>query len=506
MPVTLADLAADPALRVTAHGDEATLARSVSWVHISELDDPTPFLEGGELLLTTGLALWDDPEVCGDLVIRLRDAGVAGVGFGVGLSHAAVPAALLDAVHEAGLGLLEVPRDVPFIAISKAVSRQLAAEEYAEVQRTADTQRELARVASRPDGPAALVDRLAALIGAWVALLDSSGEPLHASEGSPERVHRALAPHLDTLRSKAGAAVTGTSLAGREVTLQTLGPQPRGFLAAGHDGTLSHTQQHVLNTAASLLTLALEQRHVLVAAHRRLRSGAFELLLSGELALARQPWEQLGSELPEEPVEVFVLRGRATAQAMLDKLEPAARRVRQPPFLAEYAGDVVALAPTGSPGAEWLLGLPDSAVMDSAVIDTVGVSFPGALTEVSSGYRQAVAAARLAGAGVQSFAELGGSGLLRLLPPEDTRSFAESLLRPLVEHDATSRGELLVSLRAWLAQHGQWDPAAGVLGIHRHTLRKRIRKAEEVLGRSLDSPGLRAELWVALQVHGGPEL
>jgi purine catabolism regulator len=53
-------------------------------------------------------------------------------------------------------------------------------------------------------------------------------------------------------------------------------------------------------------------------------------------------------------------------------------------------------------------------------------------------------------------------------------------------------------LRVWLAHHGQWDPAAARLGVHRHTLRNRIRRAEELLGRSLDSPGLRAELWLAL--------
>lgn len=496
MPVTLADLAADPALHVTAHGDAAALGHAVSWVHTSELDDPTPFLEGGELLLTTGMAVGDEPERCRDFVTRLRRAGVAGLGFGVGLSHANIPRALLDAAHEEGLGLLEVPREIPFIAISKAVSREVAAEEYAELQRTADAQRELTRAASRADGPAALVDRLAGLVGAWAVLLDDAGEQLSASPRTPDRVEHTLEPQLDALRGKSGAAATGVSFAGQEVTLQTLGAQPRGFLAVGHDQPLAHTQQHVVNTAASLLTLALEQRHVLVTARRRLRSGALELLMRGELLLARQPWQELGSELPSAPVQVAVLRGDDTAQVMLDELEPVARRVGQPTFLAEYAGDVVALATADGPGVTWLTGL-----RDSAVVAAVGLSLPCELAEVADGYRQAVEAARLAGPEVQSFAELGGSGLLRLLPPEDARSFAESLLRPLIDHDRGSRGDLLGSLREWLAQHGQWDPAANVLGIHRHTLRNRIRKAEELLERSLDSPGLRAELWVALQVY-----
>jgi purine catabolism regulator len=73
------------------------------------------------------------------------------------------------------------------------------------------------------------------------------------------------------------------------------------------------------------------------------------------------------------------------------------------------------------------------------------------------------------------------------------------LLAPLRAHDAGGRGDLVDSLRAWLARHGQWDAAAGDLGVHRHTLRYRVRRAEEILGRTLDDPDTRAELWFALR-------
>ena len=66
-----------------------------------------------------------------------------------------------------------------------------------------------------------------------------------------------------------------------------------------------------------------------------------------------------------------------------------------------------------------------------------------------------------------------------------------------VAADRAGPGDLVESLRIWLAAHGQWEPAAARLGVHRHTLRKRIRRAEELLGRDLDSPGVRAELWLA---------
>ena len=80
------------------------------------------------------------------------------------------------------------------------------------------------------------------------------------------------------------------------------------------------------------------------------------------------------------------------------------------------------------------------------------------------------------------------------------RAFADSLLAPLVEHDRAGRGDLVASLRAWLAHHGQWDPAAAALGVHRHTLRRRMGLVGQLLGRDLDSPTVRSELWLALEV------
>jgi purine catabolism regulator len=95
--------------------------------------------------------------------------------------------------------------------------------------------------------------------------------------------------------------------------------------------------------------------------------------------------------------------------------------------------------------------------------------------------------------------EVGRGSLLPLLGDDAVRAFADGLLRPLREHDATSRGDLVASLRAWLNRHGQWDAAAADLGVHRHTLRYRMRRVEEILGRSLDDPDVRMELWLALK-------
>jgi purine catabolism regulator len=132
---------------------------------------------------------------------------------------------------------------------------------------------------------------------------------------------------------------------------------------------------------------------------------------------------------------------------------------------------------------------------------SVGISPAVPWAHLAAGTRQARQAAeqsRLGGGGTTEFADLAGLGLTPLLDPDRTRAFAEALLAPLVAADAAGAGDLVASLRAWLAHHGQWEPAAARLGVHRHTLRKRIRRAADLLGRDLDSPGVRAELWLAL--------
>lgn len=159
---------------------------------------------------------------------------------------------------------------------------------------------------------------------------------------------------------------------------------------------------------------------------------------------------------------------------------------------------------------EWVLVAP-AAVADEVAQTlatnglTVGFSEPSALdglTAARDQARRAAAAATDRGRPVLGFGAIGAAGLTALLDPASAEAFAASLLAPLVEHDRTRRGHLVESLRSWLSHHGQWDPAAAALGVHRHTLRRRMSLAAELLGRDLDSPTARSELWLALEVIG----
>src|SRR4051795_4804046 len=101
MPPTLASLVQHSALKLTVRAGHEHLDRPVRWAHVSELADPVPYMEGGELLLTTAMTLdADDPQAMRRYVRRLARAGVVGLGFAIGVNYDTVPEALLAAARE----------------------------------------------------------------------------------------------------------------------------------------------------------------------------------------------------------------------------------------------------------------------------------------------------------------------------------------------------------------------------------------------------------------------
>ncbi|GAA1922769.1 PucR family transcriptional regulator [Streptantibioticus ferralitis] len=517
MPPTLASLLRTSALKLTVLAGGDRLDAAVRWVHTSELDDPTPYLEGGELLLTTGLKLGTDADALREYVYRLADAGVVGLGFGVGLGHDSVPEPLVSAAEERGLPLLRVPRPTPFIAISKAVSAAIAADQYKAVTAGLEAQRELTRAALAPDGTGALLSRLAAHLDGWAALYDASGAVVAASPDWAGRRAARLGGEIERLRARpapASAAVAGPGGADDRVEIQSLGTgrHPRGFLAVGTAERLDTSARYVVHAAVALLTLSLEQSRTLQDAERRFGAALLRMLLAGETGHARTVAGRRYGTLLERPVRVLIAEAArrpdkgehgdpAVALALLAEQAEAAGARSAEPLLASLDGP--RLTVLAADGGGVLAACAEH--VEAAEVLAAGLSAAAPADEVPAAGSQAeraLAVAHRRSRALVEHDEVGAGSILPLLGDDAVKAFAEGLLRPLRDHDATSRGDLVKSLRAWLSRHGQWDAAAADLGVHRHTLRYRMRRVEEILGRSLDDPDVRMELWLALKSEG----
>ncbi|MFD9407844.1 PucR family transcriptional regulator [Streptomyces sp. NPDC059989] len=499
-PVALGALLADRelGLRHLAGAAEA----EVHGVHASEMADPSPYLLGGELLLTAGadlagadLAQADlagadagaghggsggpgparDGTDPGEYVARLVRAGVAAVGFGVTPVHETVPEALVDACDRHGLPLVEVPPGTPFTAVARTVWRLMAEARTRELRRVTEAQQSLAAAAGRPDPVAAVLSRLAGSLGGWAGLLAPEPSPpaepgragtARTAPGAPRPAIAAaiaaagaepgveLRGALEALAQRVapGSAATATdTLAGTNLAAYAVGGGRVLALATPARAPGDHT---IASAAAVLLTLLTASRPAGTEAAALTR-----LLLDGDPAgaLAPGPWYAVHA------------RGAGDPQALAGALGTV---------LLDPRGPVVRLLTDREPGAQpgWRLGVSAAAA-------------PEALAGADA---QAGRALERAEAARTPLARHRDPGFAGLVGEAEARAHAEALLGPLSP-------ALRETLRAWLAHHGSWDRSAAALGVHRNTVRQRIARAAGLLGADLDDPDTRMDLWFALR-------
>ena len=520
MPLTLASLVQHSALKLTVRAGADRLDAPVRWAHASELTDPVPYMEGGEFLLVTATNLdAENPEAMRRYVRRLAGAGVVGLGFAVGVNYDEVPKALVDAAEEAKLPLLEVPRRTPFIAIAKAVSSAIAEEQYRAVTAGFEMQRELTRAALAGDGPGELLTRLAAHLDGWAALYDAAGQVVAAAPEWAARRAARLTPDVERLRDRPAPASIVVGDTDDRVELQSLGTgrRGRGALAVGTGAALGTADRYAVHSAVALLTLITARSRSLQGAEQRLGAAVLRMLLAGQPDHARAVAGDLYGGLLDAPFRLLIAEGvdPAAPASRGEAMEAAALRTGETLLTVPEGDRLVVLAADGGAAVAACTAHAEAQEARAPAEGTkpeedqvvVGLSAPAGPIAVSAAYKQAeqaLSVARRRGRALVEHEELAAGSVLPLLADDAVRAFADGMLRALHEHDAKGRGDLVASLRAWLAHHGQWDAAAADLGVHRHTLRYRMRRVEEILGRSLDDPDVRMELWLALKATGTP--
>jgi purine catabolism regulator len=398
--LTVESLVAELGLTLATGEENAQV--SVRWVHSTELLDPTPWLRGGELLLTTGLQLMGaKPQR--EFVERLAEREIAGLGFGTGFVHKKVPAAILNTARKRGFPLFEVPYELPFIAVTERVFAQLLNERYELLQRNmaGDVLAE------------ALTGRL-----------------------YPDELQARLRPF--------GIGETAAVLA----------------FALREPGTAASTLEAILERLGAHSLVAL--RNGLLCAVVDCNGQAAPGTPSASHGSAGTPSAAPGSA------------GGEDAAPGNDPIE-LARRVRGE--LQARFGEVRAAASRPAP------------------THMLRRSFHEA--------RCALEAVRLANGSapdVASYKDLGAFQLLLSLQDDDAlASYCQSVLGPVESDEGEYGDELLRSLDVFIEQNGHWEKAAQALYCHRHTLRYRIKRVEQLTGRDFSHARDRIEFWLALR-------
>jgi PucR family transcriptional regulator, purine catabolism regulatory protein len=516
---TVGDLLGIEELRLGLVAGAKGLERPIRWAHVSELRDPTRFLRGGEVLLTTGLGVRAGPKGQAAYVEQLARAELAALGIGLGFAFDTTPPAMLAAADRAGFPVFEVPFEVPFIAITEALFSRLVNEQYVLLQRAGTVQQTLSRLLVEGAGLDALLEAYARMTGTRALLIDVRGEVMAAARGATAVLPpRALWAEIQALRPEGNEFSLSLSDEGGSRTLLPVlvGGGPAAFLVLHRGSRPEPFHQVVVHHLATAIALELAKAQAVARTERRLVGDFLDALLQGELSAEEVHRRLRFLGLGASPaIAVLVARraepdpGEPAMEALRLLVQDRLSRRAAPYVCSIQDASVVALFEAADPAEARAAAEAVAEAVLSRGHGQVGLGMPEADPR---GLRRAYQEARFAleaaapptgdgpAARVATVADLGSHRLL-LARQEDAalEAISRGLLGPLADYDRRQHGELVASLRAFLEHNGNWEAAARALDVHRHTLRYRIRRVAELTGRDLDRAGDRVEFWLALQ-------
>ncbi|ANZ15665.1 PucR family transcriptional regulator [Streptomyces noursei] len=519
MPLRISDLLARPGLHLALTYDvpPELLSRTIEAATVSDLLVPGKWLQGGELLMTIGLLLPMEPAACRAYVRDVAEGGAAclALGLGHGLPYQEAPEPLVTAAREAGLPLLTVPDEVPFIAVTKAVFDARATEQQEVLHRAFATQRRLTAAAATSDGLQPMLEEWTAATGIGATVLDPLGRQLATAEQEPPTPLEHAHDLVERVAARGLRGSATSTAGGRQLEVQPLGARRlRGLLLLA--GRPDDAARSVVPGLISLLSLELERRHLRDEPERRRRSALLSELLADEELAADRARDMLASVgLSAERVRAVVVEsapatGAGGGPAPVGPSEGAAQETAADLALAMPGGLVRV---TGGPG-------PGSAPLIEAVVGEeldihavlgrfaphcpAGIGPATAPEAVRVSLRQAtglLAVSRTSGAPVEARQSEAARLLLGLGDRRTLHGYADTVLGPL---DLAEHGEeLIATLSAWLETGGAWDATSRRLGVHRHTVRNRLDKAMDLTGRRLEDPDDRFDLWLATRIRRG---
>jgi PucR family transcriptional regulator, purine catabolism regulatory protein len=494
--VTIADVVATEGLDIALVAATEEASRELTGASVNEHADPTPWLEGGELVMTDGMGVDPGRAAAMTYVGRLHAAGIAALALGVGpgLRYQDVPADLRKACEHYALPLLRVPSTTPFIKITDGVYGRLLEQRSADASRLVEAQRALTSAAAKPGSSPAVVSALARLTGLWARLVDVRGQTVSAAPADAPELPAAATAALDRIRARKLRGSASFPVGDGHARAQAVGTeQLRGFLVYGAEqGLIGEFAGAVAAFAVSLLSIDWERRHVVRRLALAPRGDVLARLAAGMPgAAADRMLASVGIQAGR--VRISVVGRLADEPAPFDELADALRDT----LIRADDGEVMLLAAENAPRFAERLA-------DAAGAHPVGIGGPVRPSACPVSLRQArhaLAIARRTGQVVDAMALGSARLLLQLGTPEALTAYADAVLRPLEAADGEGPAALVTALRAWLDAGGVTESAAAALGVHRHTMRQRLRRIENATGRALDSPRDHAELWLAFEAR-----
>ncbi|MET8898417.1 PucR family transcriptional regulator [Streptomyces albogriseolus] len=503
------------------------LGRTVRWVHAGEVPNIASLLKGGELLLTTGYGLGTRPADQRAFVRTLAERGIAALVVELGPRFTRLPAALVDAARSAGLPLVQLHREVPFVTVTEEIHTEIVNGHYALLQRAEEVHRRCTEALLGGGGVPQVLEILAGFTGNPVFLETTDGQLLYAAGEGPEGAdplqvweglrdrQRDDPPAGTVLVDVPGGGPGSGGVRARLVLLPVRSaPEPVHRMAA--------------ERAAGILALVLMQARQEEELAARGRGDFLTDLAEGRISAEDAPAQArvLGFKPGRGPLLPVVMRlgdtlspqgggwavlARAVGEELSSLGVPVLLGVRpvegRVPLLLALRAESDRPSVADRVAAALRAGVERAGMLRPGGRPPVVVVGPaGDWATVPTGLRHAVETATAA----QGLPERPWYDarrldidllLWRLRDHPDLADFVQRAIGPVLDHDRRSRPALLPTLETYLAHAGRKAETARELHLNRQTLYNRLARIGELLGVDLDDPQTVLTLSLALRAR-----
>ncbi len=515
---------------------DGLLGRTVTWaaVFYPETRIASKVLQRGEMVLVSPPENENQRQTSDAEIVRWASSMQASA---VVLSENAPPALVAEA-NAVGMAILVLPGGNRMRMVEKSIVSLLVDRKGQLERRATQIYRQLAQISSRNEGMSELVNAMARLTNKAVVvqdkrlrIIESAEQPqfvtqwedvenfLRGGNNLPvEMQDRHRVVDIDNVVQMQSLPTPGLARLVSPIITKSIG---RGYLSiVGHDTDLDDIDLLVAEHGAAACALEMAKAKAISDTEKRLRGTFLDRLLNGDVSQqeAIRQGERFDHDMTQLHIAIVLAwqGDKAPSNRRLETLVNglvANQHVKALVWQRERENEVVVFyAPAAEEPVEAGMKLAKIFAQECQkqyLSGRVAVGLGQPARDIASwrnSYRDATQALELA-ARLHTDAPLyiGSLGVYQLIlslsDREKLLAFCTKTLGSLEDYDHRQNADLIKTLEAFFACHGNLSETAKELIVHRNTLLYRMNRINEIADIDLERPEIRLALHLALTVR-----